>query len=243
MERGVRMTDGLHLETVDAALTATIRSGEGNLFTAAMMDDLVDAVTQAGADEAVRFVRIRAEGDTFCMGRQKAGTSADELRAMAARIPRVNETLRTSPLTILAEVNGPAAGFGVGLAAASDIVVVSERATFAFPEILAGFAPAVVLSWARFVVPARLLYDMVSTGQVIDARRAVEAGIATEVVAHQDLQARVDERIARLASVDGFALREMKRFLVTTRTMDPAQAAAVSVDHLAFSAMRVVGNF
>lgn len=237
------MTEGLRLDTSGPTLTATIDAGEGNLFTRQMMDDLVQAIADAGRTEALRFARLRATGETFCMGRVKGGSTPDELRGMARRIGTVNETIRTSPLTVLAEVNGPAAGFGVGMIGASDIAVAAESATFAFPEIKAGFAPAVVISWARFQLPPRLLYDMVSTGDAIDASTALGAGLVTEVVPDDALSARVDERIARLEAVDQFALREMKRFLIFTRTMDPATAAQASVDTLVFSALRVIGKF
>jgi enoyl-CoA hydratase/carnithine racemase len=237
------MADGLRVARDGATLTLTFDAGEGNLFTREMMDALVDEVDAAGHDDSMRVVRLRAEGDAFCLGRGKGGADPAELRRMALRIASVNETLRTSPLTIVAEVNGPAAGFGVGVVGASDIAVASERATFAFPEIKAGFAPAVVISWARYQLPARLLYDMVSTGDAIDAERALAAGLVTEVVAHDALAGRVDERLARLDEVDAFALREMKRFLVFTRPMDPATAAAASVDTLVFSGMRVIGRF
>jgi methylglutaconyl-CoA hydratase len=218
------MADGLRLETGGTTLVATIDAGEGNLFTREMMDELVDAIVDAGRSEEMRFVRLRAVGDSFCMG-------------------RVNETIRTSPLTVLAEVNGSAAGFGVGMIGASDIAVGADTATFAFPEIKAGFAPAVVISWAQYQLPRRLLYDMVSTGDPIDAATAVGAGLLTEAVAPGELEARVDERIARLEAVDAFALREMKRFLVFTRAMDPATAAHASVDALVFSGLRVIGKF
>jgi enoyl-CoA hydratase/carnithine racemase len=177
------------------------------------------------------------------MGRAKGGATPDELRGMARRIATVNETLRTTPLTVIAEVNGSAAGFGVGMIGASDIAVAADGATFAFPEIKAGFAPAVVISWARFMLPPRLLYDMVSTGDAIDAARALEAGLLTEVVPINALAARVEERIAPLEAVDAFALREMKRFLVFTRAMDPGTAAQASVDALVFSGLRVIGKF
>jgi methylglutaconyl-CoA hydratase len=237
------MADGLRLETSDHSLTATIDAGEGNLFTREMMDALIAAIEEAGRTEEVRFLRLRAEGDAFCMGRAKGGATPDELRGMARRIATVNETLRTTPLTVVAEVNGPAAGFGVGMIGASDIAVGADTATFAFPEIKAGFAPAVVISWAQYQLPRRLLYDMVSTGDPIDAATAVGAGLLTEAVASDDLESRVDERIARLATVDAFALREMKRFLIFTRSMDPATAAQASVDTLVFSGLRVIGRF
>lgn len=235
--------DGLRLETSGPTLSATIDAGEGNLFSREMMDALVDAVGEAGRSEDLRFVRLRAEGEAFCMGRAKGGTTPDELRGMARRIATVNETLRTTPLTVIAEVNGPAAGFGVGMVGASDIAVASTTATFAFPEIKAGFAPAVVISWAKFMLPPRLLYDMVSTGDPIDAGGALAAGLVTELVAPDALPGRVDERIARLEQVDAFALREMKRFLVFTRAMDPATAALASTDTLVFSGLRVIGKF
>jgi methylglutaconyl-CoA hydratase len=237
------MADGLRLDTTGSTLVATIDAGNGNLFTRDMMDELVEAIGDAGRTEDMRFVRLRAVGETFCMGRAKGGSTPDELRGMARRIGTVNETIRTSPLTVLAEVNGSAAGFGVGMIGASDIAVAADTATFAFPEIKAGFAPAVVISWARFQLPHRLLYDMVSTGEAIDAATALEAGLLTEVVAAQRLAARVDERIARLEAVDPFALREMKRFLIFTRAMDPATAAQASVDTLVFSGLRVIGKF
>jgi methylglutaconyl-CoA hydratase len=235
--------DGLRLETTGSTLSATIAAGEGNLFSREMMDALIDAVTEAGRSEDVRFVRLRAEGDAFCLGREKGGATSDELRGMARRIAAVNEALRTSPLTVVAEVNGPAAGFGVGMIGASDIAVASSAATFAFPEIKAGFAPAVVISWARFQLPSRLLYDMVSTGEPIDADTALRAGLVTEVVEPDRLAARVDERLMALGAVDPFALREMKRFLVFTRAMDPATAAQASVDTLVLSGLRVIGSF
>ena len=235
--------DGLRIETTGSTLTATIDAGEGNLFSREMMDALVEAISAAGRSEDVRFVRLRAEGDTFCLGRAKGGATPDELREMARRIATVNETLRTTPLTVLAEVNGPAAGFGVGMIGASDIAVASSSATFAFPEIKAGFAPAVVISWARFQLPSRLLFDMVSTGEPIDAEAAVRSGLVTDVVEPQRLSSRVEERLAALEAVDPFALREMKRFLVFTRAMDPATAAQASVDALVFSGLRVIGRF
>lgn len=237
------MVEGLRLETSGHTLTITIDSGEGNLFSFEMMDALVDGIEEADRGGEVRFVRLRAGGDAFCVGRAKGGASPDEVRSTARRIVTVNETLRTTSLTVITEVNGDAAGFGVGMIGASDIAVAADTATFAFPEIKAGFAPAVVLSWARFQMPMRLLYDMVSTGDPIDAARALAAGLLTEVVAPDALAGRVDERIERLAAIDAFALRDMKRFLVFTRTMDPGTAAQASVDALVFGGLRAIGKF
>jgi methylglutaconyl-CoA hydratase len=235
--------EGLRLRTAGPTLTVTIAAEPENLFSGAMMDALVDAVVRADRNESLRFIRLRAEGDVFCMGRQSGGATPDDVRDMAQRIVNVNEALRTTPLTVVAEVNGSAAGFGAGLVGASDIAVAAEGATFAFPEVRAGFAPAAVIGWARFVLPSRLLYDMLSTGDPIDAAAARDAGLITEIVAREALAARVDERLRRLSGVDAFALREIKRLLVLTRTMDPGAAARASMDALAFGGLRALGRF
>jgi len=93
------------------------------------------------------------------------------------------------------------------------------------------------------MLPPRLLYDMVSTGDPIGAERAERAGLVTEIVPRDRLAERVDERLARLEQIDAFALREMKHFLIFTRAMDPATASEASVDALVFSGLRVVGKF
>lgn len=229
---------GLRLETRDHTLVATIAVGGENLVSGAMMDALIAAIEDAAREPATRFVRIRAEGDVFCLGREPAGTRPEDVRGLAARIVRVNETLRTTPLTVIAEVQGDAAGFGAGLVGASDVAVAADHARFSFPEIKGGFAPTIVTSWARLQLPQRVAFEMISTGEPIDAATAVRVGLLTEAVSAGRLEARVDERIAQLAAMDAFALREVKRFMTLTRSMDPPSAARAAVDPLVIGLIR-----
>jgi methylglutaconyl-CoA hydratase len=231
--------DGLGLERSGCVLVATIAKGDGNHFSAAMIDALAAAVEQGGADPALRFVRIRARGPVFCTGRERGGSTVAELRAEGARIVRLNEALRTSPLVSLAEVHGDAAGFGAGLVGACDVAVASEGARFSFPEITFGVAPAIVISWLKDVLPPKRVFELVATGRQIDAAEALALGLVTEVVSAPRLSARTDERLAELEALDAAALREIKSFLARARGLDPASAAAASVDALALGALRL----
>jgi len=231
--------EGLEIERHGPTLVATVERGDQNSFSGEMIDALADAIDGAAADGASRFVRLRARGPVFCLGRDRQGTTPEELRAEAGRIVRINETLRTTPLVTIAEVRGDAAGFGCGIVAACDVAVASETARFWFPEISMGLAPTVVISWASKLLPAKRAFDMVVTGQPIDAATAATVGLVTEAVPGDRLAARVDERIASMEALDPAAVREIKRFFVHVRTMDAPSAARASIEPLVLGSLRL----
>lgn len=231
--------EGLDIARSGTTLVATVERGEQNSFSGEMIDAFSDAIDEAGDDGSTVFVRLRTRGGVFILARDREGTTPDELRAEGARIVRINETLRRSPLISIAEVNGDAAGFGVGIVAASDIAVASSEATFRFPEITYGLAPTVVISWATKVLPQKRAFDMAVTGEPIDAGTAERIGLITEAAPPDRVEARVDERIAAMERWSASALREIKRFFVHVRGMDPALAAASSVDPLVLASLRM----
>jgi len=232
--------EGLTIERDGATLRVTIDNGEKNLFSPAMVRELSGEIRAAAAGPDLRFVRLRSRGDVFCLGREGASREGPRptpraVQAVAGAIVDLNELLQTTPLAVVVEVQGDAAGLGVGLVGNADLAVAAERARFSFPEILAGYAPAVVMGWLPRALPRKRAFDMVATGAWVDAETALRDGLVTEVVAGDRLEARVDERIAELEALDATALRDVKTFLARTRAMDPASAAAASVDALALA--------
>jgi methylglutaconyl-CoA hydratase len=238
------MTDELLIERMGHTLVATASAGEDNVYSPAMIADLRDAIAGAAADPAMRFVRLAARGRAFCLGRGAPAAPGngrpgpDALRALAGAIVELNELLQTTPLVVVAEVQGDAAGFGVGLVGNADVAVAAKHARFCFPEILSGFAPAIVMSWLPGNVPRKRAFDMVATGEWTDARTALRDGLLTDVVQADRLRARVDERIEQLARTSPAALRDVKTFLGRRRAMDAASAAQASVDALVVGALR-----
>jgi methylglutaconyl-CoA hydratase len=230
---------GLDIRRAEHTLEVRIPRSAGNLFTMAMIEELASAVELAGRDGATRFVRIASSGEHFCLGRERAGAAPHELRAEAARIVRLNETLRTSPLVSVAEVCGDAAGFGAGLVAACDVAVAADGATFSFPEVRAGLAPTVVIAWLARSVPHKVAFDLVVTGDAIDAHTAARWGLVTEVVPRERVEQSTSDRLERLSSMKASAVREIKEFFTFTRTLDAAAAARASVEALTSSALRM----
>lgn len=231
--------DGLEIERRGATLVATVERGDLNSFSGEMIDAVADAIDEAAGDGSSRFVRIRARGPVFCLGRDRQGSTPEELRAEAGRIVRINETLRTTPLVTLAEVQGDAAGFGCGIVGSCDIAVASEGARFWFPEITMGLAPTVVISWASKLLPTKQAFDMVVTGEPIDAATAASVGLITEAVPGERLEERVVERVAAMEALDPAAVREIKGFFAHVRTMDAPSAARASIDPLVLGSLRL----
>jgi methylglutaconyl-CoA hydratase len=238
------MPDELVIERRGHTLVATANAGEDNIYSPAMIAQLGDAIADAATDPAMRFVRLAARGRAFCLGRGAPPATGDgkpgpdALRALAGAIVRVNELLQTAPLVVVAEVQGDAAGFGAGLVGNADVAVAAEHARFRFPEILSGFAPAIVMSWLPANVPRKRAFEMVATGAWTDAPTALRDGLLTDVVPADRLEAHVDERIENLARMSALALRDVKTFLARRRAMDAASAAQASVDALVVGALR-----
>lgn len=231
------MVEGLQIERADHTLVVTADRGDENLFSLEMIGALSDAIDDAARD-GLRFARIRARGPVFCVGRERAGTTPLALRDEAASIVRANETFRTTPLTVIAEVQGDAAGFGAGIVASADVAVASDRARIWFPEILGGLAPSVVISWLSKSVPHKVAFDMVTTGEPVGAEEAKRLGLVTDVVPSEELEAAVDDRLKRLADMSPGAIKEIKEFFVRIRGLDPGNSSVAAVETLALSAVR-----
>jgi len=230
--------EGLTLEPQGSVLLVTIDRPPSNAFSAAMMEGLTSAIVAAAGDGETRFVRIRSNGAEFCLGRDRGGQKIEELRAEGSRIVEVGEACRTAPVVVVAEVQGDAAGFGVGLIAAADVAVTADDAEFWFPEILGGLAPTIVMSWLAADIGHKAAFDLVSTGRKFTAAEAAGFGIVTEAVSANSLGQRVDERLEALSEMSPAALRDIKAFLARVRSLDPAAAAQASIDPLVAGALR-----
>ena len=188
-----------------------------DLPTAIALRDAVGAV--ASASGPVHVVVLRADGRLFCAGGDvRAMAAAPERRAFVAELAEVlHETLvalRALPVPVVAVVQGAAAGAGVGLVLASDIVLAADHATFvaAYPGV--GLSPDCgVSALLPGAVGARRAALFLLTGAPIDAATALDWGLVTEVCPAPDLDARAGEVVAAIASLPREAVGEAARLL------------------------------
>ncbi len=196
------------------------------------MAALVDGVARAAADDDVRVLVITGAGyKAFSAGGDLSGRFVDAPLAdhdERGELAELFRALRRCGKPVIARVNGHAIAGGFGLAAACDIVIAVETATFGTPELQIGLWPMMIGAILQRLVPQRTALDLMLTGRRISAVEAQQIGIVSQVVAVDRLDAAVDETVARLLAVSPAALALGKHAFYAVEDM-PLDAA---LDHL-----------
>lgn len=230
-------SDGLTIEQTGAVVHVRIDAGEGNLFTPAMTTRLTALLRTPPADAHV--VHLSAEGSQFCVGRAPFRSEPGELHEDVAAIVALVDALGSTSLVTVAEVQGDAAGFGVGLVALSDVAVAAPDAHLSFPEVDAGFAPALVLTWLGDVVGRRRAFWLAATGVRIPAREACEMGLLTHVVeSASDLSSATLSAVELLCSKPPRVHADVKELLRLYAAVPESTRAPIALDRLGFGALR-----
>ena len=225
------MTAGLIVDHIGALIKVELCREPNNEFTREMCNTLATLLMKP--PEGARVLLLRSAGDNFCTGRDGSAQGAAQIRSMAIALADVNVALVFSPLTVVVEVGGDAAGFGVGLAALGDVTVASSAANFRFPEVKAGLAPALVLTWLPYVVGRRQAYWLTVTGDSFDAREAHRLGLVNEVVSPEALGDRVAELVEKIIGTPASVSAQIKSDLRSGNWLRLREDSYESADRLA----------
>lgn len=171
-----------------------------NALSEEMLGALRQELTQTAADSSVRVLVLGGAGKAFCAGhdlRQIREKPRPEYHQwLFAECAQLMGQLRSLPQPVIARVHGIATAGGCQLVASCDLAVASSDARFATSGINIGLfcaTPCVALSRNVGQKPA---FEMLFTGQFIDAQRACELGLVNRVVPPD----RLDEEVGRLAA-------------------------------------------
>lgn len=174
-----------------------------NAFDERLVAELHAGLRALDADPAVRVVVLCASGPSFSAGadldwmRRMADAPRAEGEADALRVAALFRTLDALQTPTIALVDGAARGGGVGLAAACDVVVATEAASFALTEVRLGLLPAVIGPYLVRAIGERAAVRYALTAEPFDAAQAARLGLVHRVVAADGLAAE-GARIAAL---------------------------------------------
>lgn len=205
--------------TADGVLTLTIdRPERRNALDVAGARVLLAGLQAVAADPAVRCVVLTGEGQAFCAGADVSPDGREQASAAGAELlPVANEVVRavvTLPVPVVAVVRGPAAGVGMSLALACDLVLADEDAYFLSAFINIGLMPD---GGASHFLPASMgrarAAAVAMLGERLPAREAHAAGLITSVWPAGELQAEVDRVVRRLAAAAPNAMAATKAAL------------------------------
>lgn len=193
------------------------RPEKRNALSPETIRQLRDALTEAGRDEQVRVVVLRAEGPDFCAGadlESLAGlvdAGADAHRADARAFADLYLAIRNLPKPVIGSVHGRALGGGAGLVTACDIVVAGDDTRIGYPEVRIGFVAAVVMAMLRATVPEKAAFELAATGRIVNADEALRLGLVTRVVASADADSEAMRLAAEIASLPADAVAATKK--------------------------------
>jgi len=214
-------------ETIEARQNAgelriTLNRPESlNAWTIGFGEELLELLSSAAQDPAVRSVTITGAGRAFSSGADlRAGFNPTPEGKPDVKTPLDSiyhpliTQIRTMPKPVLAAVNGPAVGIGCSLALACDLIVARESAYFLLAFVNIGLVPD---GGSSLFIPARAGFtraaEMALLGEKIPARQAFEWNLINRVVADDEFDAAVDELACKLASGPTGAYAGAKRQL------------------------------
>lgn len=192
-------------EDRDGITTLTLnRPASYNLLTSEVIDALQSAFDRIEQDEAVRVVVLAATGKGFSAGHDlkeiRALGTQPKIEGLFRRCSRMMVTITRLPQPVIARVQGAAAAAGCQLVAQCDLAVAAETAKFAAPGVTWGFlcsTPGVAIG--RNLARKHAM-EMLLTGELVDARRALEWGLVNRVVPADQLDDAVLDLAAQIGS-------------------------------------------
>jgi 2-(1,2-epoxy-1,2-dihydrophenyl)acetyl-CoA isomerase len=224
--------DVLHDQVGAVAVISLNRPDRLNAMNLSLMERLRAALSTAAHDTSTRCVVVRGSGRSFCAGgdavvtagrRERAsasspGAALTEAEQMLRRHAESIEIIVEMPKPVLAALRGDVVGGGLALALAADLRLVSETLKLRVGYLRAGLSGDFGISY--------LLPDLVGGGvarrlslldEVVDATRALELGLATEVVRDDELDDRTMELASELASGPTLAIARLKENFIFAR--------------------------
>lgn len=172
----------------DRIATITLnRPEKRNALDDAMVNELLDAFREAGADDAVKVIVLAAEGKAFSAGadlaylQQLQNNTYEENLADSRHLMALFELIYTLPKIVIAQVEGHAIAGGCGLVTVCDFVFAVPEAKFGYSEVRIGFVPAIVSLFLLRKVGEARAKTLLLTGDRISAVKAEQMGLVTEL--------------------------------------------------------------
>lgn len=209
-----------HIKThLDGGVLTVVfdRADKKNAITQAMYAALAEATENARADDAVRVILFRSEGDAFSAGNDIAdfiaiSQTSDNLVDMG--VFRFLKALADLDKPAVAAVRGRAVGIGLTMLLHCDLVVVAEDALLSAPFVNLALAPEAA---STLLLPAAIghqrAFELFALGEAIDGRTALAWGLANRAVPADQVETVAADLAAKLTARAPNSIRKTKALM------------------------------
>jgi enoyl-CoA hydratase/carnithine racemase len=209
-----RMPELVHYATDGGIATVTLDSEHNrNALSRQLVSELFAHLERAEADDDVKVVLITSAGRVFCSGADLSEASSGGMDEGTRKIVALQRLIVSMDKPVVTRLGGAVRAGGIGIVAASDVVVASEDATFALTEVKLGLAAAIISLTVHARMNPRAAALTTLGGEVFTGAEAATYGLVTTAVPAEVLDAEVAQVCASLATGAPQGLRESKRIL------------------------------
>ncbi len=186
-----------------------------NVFNIAMMREISDAINECMSHRDMVAIVFEATPGTrgFSAGVAIEEHVEETVYQMLESFHGIFRLLNQVAKPTVAVVDGAALGGGCELVAACDVVIASNRARFGQPEIKLGVFPPVAAVLLPRIIGERRARELILTGELIDAKEALQLGLVNYVVPGSKLVEKTNEILARFRELSAPALEATRRAL------------------------------
>jgi len=214
----------VEIKIVDRVATLVMdRSHVCNALDSQLIIDLNQAFSDVHQEKRVDSIVITGKGDHFCSGVDlKAFAEVTELEPMDAQVEwfeawrdltELCENILRFPKPVVAAIDGPAIGAGLALALASDLIVMSDRASMTANAAARGLIGGLTAPLLSFRFGAAIAARMLLTGMPVDAEEAHRLGMCCEVVPSSQVWIAANAWAKRCGGAPRESLQATKRIL------------------------------
>jgi methylglutaconyl-CoA hydratase len=239
-------TNGARFETLqikrDSRGIATLtlaRAEKHNALNAEMISELRHAARLLGDDASVRVVVLTGTGKSFCAGgdlgwmRAQAGHDRATKIAESSELAYMLQELDSLCKPVVARVQGPAYGGGLGMLSVCDIVVAADTTKFGFTETRLGLIPATIGPYVLRRLGEGRARRVFMNAKIFPAHEALDLGLVSQVVPAAELDAVVEREAAQFLACAPGAVAEAKALCQYLARNPGAEQLAYTAERLA----------
>ncbi|MCK9507024.1 MAG: enoyl-CoA hydratase/isomerase family protein [Pigmentiphaga sp.] len=218
------MQEQVLIEQDGRTLRITLNRPQDNGVTDKMAAAFSEAIMNA--HQTSDLVVLQSIGPDFCTGRVRDDGMPPPAAEAYARRPEYDaifnsyKAIRNAQVPVVAAIRGRAMGFGTAIAALCDVSFAAESATFNIPEIAHNVMPTMVMSALYDRMNRNAILWMAYSADFIKAKRAMEYGLVSQIVADDQLDAELDRFCNILLSRPRPAVLGLKEYLHVAPRMD-----------------------
>ncbi len=228
------MSESLEISREDRVLRLTLnRTEKRNALSIKLCNALAGALDEAQHDPKVGTILMDAKGPVFCAGMDLDEAMSPEAAAWTYTHEKIFTIGAHSTKPIVAAVQGPALGGGLGLVANAHVVIAAQGCTFGLTEIRIAMWPYVVFRAIQTVVGERRAVELSLTGRIFNTPEALQWGFVHEVAPPFELDDRATAMAVQLSEMSPQAVGSGLDFVRHARGADEHRAGKLASEYRA----------